>query len=50
MVCFLVIKRVHSFFHSCTDMCYKHAKWMNLKNIKCKKPSTKGHIIIQFNP
>lgn len=51
MVYFLVIKRVHSFFHSCTDTCYKHyANWMNLKNIKCKKPSTKGHIIIQFNP
>ena len=51
MAYFLVIKRVYSFSHSCTDTCYKHyANWMNLKNIKCKKPRTKGHIIIQFNP
>lgn len=43
MVYFLVIKRVHSFSHSCTDTCYKHyANWMNLKTLSVRSQAHKG--------
>lgn len=49
MVYFLVIKRVHSFSHSCTDTCYKHyANWMNLKTLSVRSQAQR--VTLLYNP